>query len=469
MEKKRGVLYWLRCIALIGTIFFMLRRCTVPAFADEITLTPEQTYALLGQRISCLVHSRVNNQDVILDASAVFSRTLSSNFTSSQNWGSKFYFYNLAQSGSPGNPSNSYPSFVDVLPNITDREYLIFFLSPSLPNEIPIGWPSWSASDSNSWHDLTCDFSLPIQSCTDLKMSILYSASAVSGGYYGNINNSTVRLDVSTGVVARHPIGQNNINTRFFILLSPFYKPYNSNPSSVPEANRVSLAAVPLDYHTDNYDMFSVSGFSASLNMVNAFYNADEHSPFDSVWPTNGFYTPLLYVQCPTISDYVPATTPPVTTRPPDTLRPQSSAAHETVDLSHLETGVADIVGQLVDANDKLDWIGNNVYIGVNNLAYISYQLDLIYQKMWDAGEIPEGSGLRPPSELRSDIHDSIQTALHTSYFDSSYLDEVGSGFSFFNDLFSQFTSGPLAFFGGLGSISLIIIVLAWFIFRGRG
>lgn len=464
-RKKLKISLILRLLLTLFVCGYALHRCTLRACADEITLTPEQTYALLGERVSGLVHSRVNNQDVLLDCSAVFSRCLSSNFVPSNNFGASFVTYNTILNQ---NPTGAYPAFGTVLPKIGEREYLVFFISPTNPVDVPTGWPSWSASDSTSWHDLTCDFSLPIQSCTDFKFSVLYSSSVSAGGYYGNVNNSTILLNNSAGVVARHPIGQANQNSRFYTLLTPFYKPYNTSMASVPESNRVALAAVPLDYHTENYDTFSVSGFNASLNMVQGYYNTNENSPFDSVWLTNGTYTPLLYIQCPTISDYVPATTPPVTTRSPATAyTAESKPPSETVDLSYLESGVAAIVQQEIEQNQNLEWIGNNVMAGVNNLALISWQLDKIYAKMWENGEVPLNAGLNPPNyeNLQNFAQSALATRGTNSPAESTW--NMQSGFAAFFTLGNTFARAPLfAPFLLVAGVGLAMGVLAFVLFR---
>lgn len=447
---------------------YALYRCSLRACADEITLTPEQTYALLGQRVSGLVHSNVNNQDVLLDCTAVFSRCLSSNFVPTNYIDYDFITYSPLDN--QGNPTNSYPAFSSVLPDIQKRQYLVFFISPTVPGDVPTGWPSWTPTDSYAWHDLTCDFTLPIQSCTDIKFSVLYSASSTGAGYYGNVNNSTILLNNSSGVVARHPIGQAGINSRFFTLLTPFYKPYNMDLAQVPEANRVNLACVPLDFHTENYDSFSISGFNASLNMVQGYYNQNSNSPFDSVWLTSGTYTPLLYIQCPTISDYTPATTAPQTTPSPATLQPpMSTAPSETVDLSNLESGVAAIVGQLNEANNYLDWIGYNQYIAAADLDHIANTLDLIYAKMWDAGEVPQNAGLQPPDyeNLRNFAASALATRASGVTTVSGF--DMQGNFSAFFDVGKSLVGAPIfAPFILAASVGLGLAVFAFVLFRGH-
>ena len=129
-KHKISIRLVLKFLLTAAVCIYALHRCSLRACADEITLTPEQTYALLGERVSGLVHSRVNNQDVLLDCSAVFSRCLSSNFVPSSSFGASFVTYNVLNNQ---NPTGAYPDFGTVLPKIGEREYLVFSSLRQIP------------------------------------------------------------------------------------------------------------------------------------------------------------------------------------------------------------------------------------------------------------------------------------------------------------------------------------------------
>lgn len=429
---------------------YALYRCSLRACADEITLTPEQTFALIGSGLSGQAYNSTNQ--LYLDCYANYVGCTSSDFVP-PNQGGNFYNAGIG---------SSFPTLGVAIPNLTQRRYLCYAVCP-LRDKFAVGFPSWTQSDSSSRHDFTCNFPFSIQSCTQLQFSILYSASVTAGGYYGNVNNSTVIVNTNSPVIARHPIGQANINSRFFLLLSPFYKPYNSLWADVPENNRISFAAVPLDYQ--GTEPFSISGFSMSVNMLKGILS-DSGNPFHNSLNDN-MYFPLIYIQCPTISDYVPSTTPPVTTRPPATAyTAESKPPSETVDLSYLESGVAAIVQQEIEQNQNLDWIGNNMAGAVNNLALISWQLDRIYSKMWENGEVPLNAGLQPPSN--ESLMEFMQSALATNTNNAQSTYNLRSGMSTYFDIGNSLLSSPLfAPFVLVAAVGLALAVIAFVLFRG--
>lgn len=176
-----------------------------------------------------------------------------------------------------------------------------------------------------------------------------------------------------------------------------------------------------------------------------------------------GGYTDLYFaIQCPRIYDYTPpvvtTTTPAATTRRQYTvLPPQSTAPAYTVDLSTLESGVAAIVQQGVQANNTLDWIGNNAYIGVNNLAYIADRLDDIYAAMQQAGQIPVDSS----GELMSGVRDGL-----TSYTTARIPDDATAGLTFWAWLMGKIMEQ--AWIAGLASLGACLAVTYFILFRGR-
>lgn len=186
-------------------------------------------------------------------------------------------------------------------------------------------------------------------------------------------------------------------------------------------------------------------------------------------------YNTYLYIMlpCPVLYDYdVPATTAPTVstttttiTRPAVTQRytlapPLSTAPVHTVDLSNLESGVAAIVQQGIDANNNLDWIGNNMYIGVNNLSYIANRLDDIYDAMLKAGEVPvNGSDTQ-------DMIAAVGSALG-EYTTARIPDDATQGVRFWAAIV-KFLYDDLGWAAGLAAFGLAMSLTCWILFRGR-
>ena len=459
IKHKLSIRLFFKFLLTAAVCIYALYRCTLRASADTITLSPSQTVALLGSEVEGVVHSSSAGN---VPCYAIPTGLVSSDYTPTGS------FTNIFLYGS--NSFQTYPTFNTAFPDFTGRQYVIYAVS-STPRVIT-GWPSWSASDSSSTSDFTCSFSLPIQSCTSMQFSVIYTGVGYVG-YYGGTYNTNCTLQKTGSVVGRHPLGQYYYDTRIFSALWPFYNgSYGADASNVPENNRESVNLIPLDFSEN--EPCSVSGFSLALNMVWAV-DVDDGCPLNDFLFTQGLKVPLLLIECPTISDYVPVTTaPPVTTTAPATTRreyplggAQTAAPVQTVDLSYLESGVVAIVEQQLEMNNNLDWIGNNVMIGVNNLAYIANRLDDIYNRMWNEGELNLEYGFAPPTN--QNLHDFVVSALAThtnTVSESSY--NLRGGMSTYFDIGNSLLSSPLFQpFVLVAAVGLALAVLAFVLFRG--
>lgn len=415
------------------------------ASADTVTLTPSQTVALLGDNIEGTVHTSQG----YVPCYALPTGFVSSDYTPTGSFSNIFLY------GS--NSFQTYPSFNTAFPDFSGRQYVIYAISPT--PRIITGWPSWTASDSSSTSDFTCSFSLPIQSCTSMRFSVLYTGVGYVG-YYGGTYNTNCTMQKTGGVVGRHPLGQYYYDTRIFSALWPFYNgAYGADASSVPENNRESVNLIPLDFSEE--EPCSVSGFSLALNMVWAV-DVDDGCPLKQFALSNGLKVPLLLIECPTISDYVPATTTTVATtrREYPMGGAQTAAPVQTVDLSHLESGVAAIVAQEQEINNNLDWIGNNVMIGVNNLAYMCNRLDDIYNDMVKRGDIAQN--LFPVDEtLMQDIQNGL-----TSYTTARIPTDATAGLTFWAWLMGKIMEQ--AWIAELAALGSCLAVTYFILFRGR-
>lgn len=424
--------------------------------ADTVTLTPQQTVALIGQSITGEIYSKQLGQT--LPCYAVATGFYSPDYVPDNSF-ANMYLYNT---------TGSYPAFATAFPDFADRTYVVYAISstawdPSITGQPPYitSWPSWIPEDEIN-RDFTCDFSLPIQGCTSIRFSALYTAAATTHGYFGNVNNSTGILQNSAGITARHPLGQNNINSRYWLGVWPFFNgSYGQSGELVPENARQTLAMISLDQNAET--PFSVTGFSLALNMVRGV-NIDNDSPFHGFASTvlDGTYLPLLLIECPEISDYVPVTTTTVqTTRRDYTIVPPVfTGTQQTVDLSTLESGVAAIVQQEIEINNNLEWIGNNAMGAVNNLAYICNRLDDIYRDMVKSGQIAEN--LFP---VDATFLASVENAL-TNYTTAKIPEDATSGLGFWAWVMGCIMD--YAWFAGVCTLGAFLTVTYFILFRGR-
>ena len=429
---------------LAGAVLSVSAFC-LAANADTVTLTPSQTIALLGNEVQGVVHSASAGN---VPCYAIATGLVSSDYTPTNSWANMFLY--------SSNSFQTYPSFRSAFPDFADRQYVIYAVSPT-PRVIT-GWPSWSASDSSSTSDFTCSFSLPVESCTSMRFSVLYTGVNYVG-YYGGTYNTNITMQKSGGVVGRHPLGQQFYTTRIFSAIWPFWTgAASADASNVPENNRESVNLIPLDFSED--EPCSVSGFSLALNMMWAV-DVDEGCPMRS-FITNDLKIPLLLIECPTISDYVPVTTTTVATtrREYPMGGAQTAAPAQTVDLSHLESGVAAIVQQEQEINNNLDWIGNNVMIGVNNLAYMCNKLDDIYNDMVKRGDIAQN--LFPvDGTLLQDIENGL-----TSYTTAKMPTDATAGLSFWAWFMGKIMEQ--AWIAELCALGSCLAVTYFILFRGR-
>lgn len=445
---------------LVMQLFLQARPVRVSADTGDnsITLSYEQSLALFGTKIPCTYFDSSDNSTSIIDL--VYLGTWESYV--STNYAADFYMY-TPTSSSPTLPSN-----------YTYRNYLVYGLSSvhSDSFELPVPWvSSIDHYDSYSHTTVSCSFPFPVESISSLQFSVLYSCVTAIDGVYSNVNNSSLSLIKTDGIQVFHPLAHPNYSSRFRGFLTPAYINPGSSYDNVPESNRIRMAYFKSDYTSDSN--FGITGFQLGLNSLGSPELNSNMLGYNSLVPG---YMPFIYVQCPTLTGYVPpvvTTTTGQTTNPYNYNTVPSGYTQQTVDLSNLESGVAAIVQQEQYNGDTLDWIGNNTMITANNLAYIANKLDQIYDLMVERGEI--AVNLVPADPLRAldtnvhnQIHDSLDS-FTTAQIPLDYSSDMQHSFSFVNTMYNKFTSGSLSFFGWVGILSLSMYVVIWFIFRGRG
>ena len=312
----------------------------------------------------------------------------------------------------------------------------------------------------------------PVQASQNyIKIDFDLSLSGISG-FFGNVlltcgnynrpsNNtawagvaqSEYRYNTSLGIIIQEtPVGSAGRPYRILTGLS-------QTAGLIPDDDKLymygSLANTPIMDSVEPADLSSLSVIWRSP----CVWGYSDHTNFDK---TSSF---IIAIRTAQIYGYTPPTTTPATTvattrHEYSVMPPQSTAPAHTVDLSNLESGVAAIVQQEQEINNNLEWIGNNVMGGVNNLAYICNRLDDIYRDMVKTGQIP--ANIFP---MDGTFMDDIQNGL-TSYTTARIPTDAAAGLAFWAWLMGKFTA--VAFIGELAAFSAVLAVTYFILFRGR-
>lgn len=457
-KSRFSLRLFVKLVLTVMLCSYAFYRCSLRAFAT--TLTPEQTAALFGSSFVAHYYDTSHNDlamtghligtsESINGSPGLFvSGTLQNNNTaqtlanyySGKNW----ILYGITFD----NVASSYEGFPDSLITIVFDNLGLSGISASTFNfgfvNARSGLPSPDREASNYylWSRIN-------------KSSALFYTSDSLYTKYTMYESSTTPYITFSGLSQSFGVSPNND----FFGFSAF------NPQDV------------LSSASETFDLNKIQlEFRSPLQVQNASHSIRIPGGTTGSYLVNNYY--VLLVMCPEIGGYTP---PVVTTAPPQTTpqtttqtmtygTAQTQKPAETVDLSHLESGVAAIVSEAQEANNNLEWIGENIYIGVNDLAYICNKLDAIYNKMWNAGEIPLNAGFEPPHF--DDLHDFAVSALQTrnpavSHAVTTY--DMRQGFSAFFDIGGSLAGSPLlAPFILVSVVGLAMAVLSFVLFRGH-
>lgn len=441
MEKKRGILYWLRVILAAASVLFLFSRCcegiSIPVYADgpgehpdtthAVTLTPAQTLALFGTEIQGILYPTSNGSPVTITFDYAFPLDSIGYMDSGGGFDTDVALENIWTLDNNRQTEAEY---------LGESNGLVFVASSSQWGGVDVS--PYGASQTVQLH---CPFSISLSGITGIRQSILYSTASGSLNYWqfnqaGNIMTVLSDPNYTTGAILSNA-ARNGIRRATYIQM-PTY-PFYSSSGTVDETALQYFTMFYNSYQTET--AFDIRGFTIDC------YNVTNASSGSDLW---------LVVTCPTLYSYNP---PVVTTTDAPTTFPTQTFPTATV-----PTGTDYDPHKIIIQNQNTQIMQLNLIIG---------QLDRIYNRMVNSGQIAVNlMPAEPLAELRTDIHSQIHDSLGsftTSQIPSDYSSDMQHSFSFFNDLYSRFTSGPLAFFGWLGIFSLMSIVVSWFIFRGRG
>lgn len=390
----------------------------------SVRLTPEQTLALYGttltaRRFEADTTSQFNDIDVQFTYAGVTS-----------DWvGSGAYGQNIPVLGVTGVSSNNQAYYKTLLQS---APYLVY---------------TYDIHNNSFYSGLRFSFNLQprLSGITNYDGNFLFSV----GGYqypYQQLQKSTALFTTTAGIKSFDTL----LGTNYMATIQTYNSP-------VPAFGQTSNDNVLSCTFTTMYAENAVYFANERYNLENIALSWKSAGGITTSAVTGGSTKVYLLIQCPEIWNYTPpaVTTAATTRREYSVLPPQSTAPAYTADLSNLESGVAAIVEQGVEANNNLEWIGSNVYIGVNNLAHICNTLDSIYAEMQRQGAIP----------INGTFMDDLNNVL-TSYTTARIPEDAAAGLTLFAKISEFFMEWP--WIADLAFLGLALAVTYFVLFRGR-
>lgn len=361
---------------------------TISARAADTVLTPQQTLALLGTEFEIEYFN--SNTNVTSSHTAQFLGTTDN---------SDLWLWNEQDNLVP---NTKIPFYTRPL-NFEDYNYtsaLIYGVT------VPFDIVSYNQADR---YNINFSFPFELEGLVHFEMPIFYS------------KRSVISQDARTNAILNTSLGVQTFNRasgngRMYM--------YNA-PDKTDGSSGLYLGMLPVNYSTDNDNLFSVNSLFLGLNLCDSISSAY----IDGL--ASGWYRFYIFVECPIIDGWSPSTTtaPQTTTRPQTyTTRPHDYTQYattpaNTVDLSQIEENQRI---QIEIENDNRNY-NAGTYDGIN---IIIDQLNDIYAQMQARGEIAVDllDGVHPDflsSDMRADVRNALSS--HTT----ARLPDVQSGKTF--------------------------------------
>lgn len=459
MKKNRGCL--VKFLSFIASVFtallitFCCHSCMTVYAADNVLLSLQETYALYGHDFMVSYYNP--NRDYTVNIQAEFIGTTLETVPSSH-WDNIFF------TGSG---------------NITAQKYAQLQKMPGLVYAIYNLDGQFFPYNDNYHFNIVKQFPITISNITRFQQNVFWS------GYYDNgslapRNFSNVLYNTSFDgayqILADGLANSVQSARRYYgYCIMPTYKVQDTT-QPLDESRLAYMYSCSADFQAPTAgNTFSISGQTLRLNAVGAldvFNRHDITNPSsDEVWNWPALADAyadvvLLVITCPILTGYEP---PPTTTAPnvPGTQQPATATA-VTVDLSGLESGVAEIVRQQREELNLLEPIYYNGIAQVNQLNTIIQQLDAIYNRMLQNGDVPvqlqEAAKLQT---LSPDLVAQVGTALRGTW-PTMPANAFGEAPQVYAEFFNLFREPPFNILFSLGVFGLALSVAGWFLFKGR-
>lgn len=458
MKNKGGCFRFFLALICALSAVILFRACTLKSYAaDNILLSLEQTYALYGHHFDVTYYNPDKDYSVNVPAEYIGNS------------------YELV----PNNHFNDI--YFTGYSNMTQAQYAQFCKMPCLIYAIYNFDGKFKFYNGNAHFNITKKFPVSLDNITHFQQNIFWSGYYDNGATAGVYNYSDVLCNTSfDGAFKTIAVGNNAFqiyNRQYGYCVFPTYK-INDTVNDVLDEDRLAyLYGVQLNFDYNNGESFSISEQTFRLNGVGALdvANRGNYLPgggnSDEVltWPLlSDAYADvvLLVISCPILTGYEPppATTPAVV---PGTQAP-ATYTDVTVDLSGLESGVAEIVRQQRLQLNLMEPMYINGVNQVNQLNTIIGQLDAIYNRMLQNGDVPadlvEAAALQT---LNPDIANQIHTALRGTW-PTMPSNAFGDAPAVFGAMFDLFRDPVFSTIFYIGIVSLALSVAGWFLFKGR-
>ena len=409
-------------------------------------LSAEQTLALYGRNISGYFYNK--NTARTYNIEFTYQRTM-------DYWRPNDYRDTPTYIHSMGAMENN--DGINVKQSLQQSRFLIY---ATTGNEYTYPFPVYGGGDgthSNLYLELP--FSVSFSGLTVWDQFFMWSAHSDKDNYPSERSYISNISDVSYDRRPYYKWYSSNYYHRMSLAQFPMYPAVSVDAVSNNES-RLMYAPVIHNSIIGGDTQFDMNGQTATLNWCGSYDLADEGTGLPIAENVTGDLPCLLiFISCPYVSadDPLPDFTAPGTTG----TGIGTTATYQTfptVDLSALESGV----GTMVQMQDE-----GNYYqrIQIDQLNTIIQQLEAIYAKMVENGEVPVSlndadSYPKLNSSVLSDV-DSLTT------YTIAQLPDVGSGVSGITGFIQPFTQ--LTWLMPIGLFSLGFSIFCWVLFRGRG
>lgn len=266
--KKRGLSFILRLLLTVAVCAYALYRffISIPAHAADTVLTPQQTLALIGTEFEIEYYNSTTN----------LTSSHTAQFLGSTD-NADLWLWNERDSV---DPNSQIPFYTRPL-GFDDYNYTSALIyGVTLPVDIV-------SSNSDSRYNVNFTFPFELEGLVHFEMPIFYSKTSST-----SFNSRTnALLNTSLGI---QTFQRSSGNARMFM--------YNA-PDKTNASTGLHLGMLPVDYRTDNDNLFSVNSLYLGLNLCDSL--SSEYIDGLAV----GWYRFYVFVECPVIDGWKPVTT----------------------------------------------------------------------------------------------------------------------------------------------------------------
>lgn len=419
--------------------------------SSMVTLTPAQTVALYGTTINALI--RLDNS-MTTQTAIQFSY-----YDTTDNYG---YLADGGGFSFSGTAPSSQNTILDNEINTYCRsaKYLIYRADPyQWGNVANYGYGEYRFSgdyqmlqnmiSQGAANPAECHvpFSISLSGISEFKSAVFYSTMLNQPPNFINTWYQYNRITYLTDIANFTDTSQPGVTSAgVHVPWAPLMPIYGYDGQSTLDETRTATFS---GFYTDIYD-----GNDTTFDLTGFVFDAYAVS---SINPVYGDYDIWLLIACPTI---VVVNDNPVTT-----------VATSSVTAPPVTSGTYRFTGNTQTLDTRLNAIIENQNVQISQLNAILNELNMIYTAMVARGELPVN--LVPADPLNT-LPPNMMTQMHDALagFTTARLpdEEIDRGMDIIGLVFDLTGDDPsLIFFSVFSGLSLVVAVVSWFIFKGRG